>query len=67
MAEKNSKDPLFSGLKKAASFKNTDYKIFGKPCSRPFRRMGVALSYGTESVDILVNKAKQVASCIKVS
>ena len=67
LAEKNSKDPLFSGLKKAACFKNTDYKIFGKPSSRPFRRMGVALSYGTESVDSLVKKAKQVASCIKVS
>lgn len=67
LAKKNSKDPLFSGFKKAACFKNTDYKIFGKPSSRPFRRMGVALSYGTESVDFLVKKAKQVASCIKVS
>ena len=67
LADKNSDDPLFFGLEKAAEFKNTDYKIFGKPNSRPFRRMGVALSYGNDSVDILVQKAKKVASCIKFS
>ena len=66
LADKNSDNPLFSGLEKAAEFKNTDYKIFGKPNSKPFRRMGVALSYGSESVDFLVEKAKKVASCIKV-
>ena len=67
LADKNNDNPVFSGLEKAAEFKNTDYKIFGKPSSRPFRRMGVALSYGSDSVDFLVKKAKQVASCIKVS
>jgi len=66
LADKNSDNPLFSGLEKAAEFKNTDYKIFGKPNSKPFRRMGVALSYGSESVDFLVEKVKKVASCIKV-
>ena len=60
-------NPMFSGLEKAAEFKNTDFKIFGKPSCRPFRRMGVALSYGDESVDFLVEKAKKVASCIKIS
>ena len=67
LANKHSNNPVFSGLEKAANFKNTDYKIFGKPSSRPFRRMGVALSYGSESVDVLVDKVKNVASCIKVS
>tara|TARA_B100001250_G_scaffold412781_1_gene444921 strand:+ start:1311 stop:2468 length:1158 start_codon:yes stop_codon:yes gene_type:complete len=67
LADKDNDEPVFIGLEQAAEFKNTDYKIFGKPSSRPFRRMGVALSYGSESVDFLVEKAKQVASCIKVS
>ena len=67
LADKDNDKPVFIGLEQAAEFKNTDYKIFGKPSSRPFRRMGVALSYGSESVDFLVKKAKQVASCIKVS
>jgi len=67
LADKDNDEPVFIGLEQAAEFKNTDYKIFGKPSSRPFRRMGVALSYGSDPVDILVEKAKTVASCIKVS
>ena len=41
--------------------------LFGKPSTRPYRRMGVALSYGNESIDGLVEKAKEVANYIKVS
>ena len=58
--------PEFSGLEKAASFLNTDFKIFGKPTTRPYRRMAVALSYGNEDVRTLVDKAKEVASSISV-
>lgn len=58
--------PEFSGLEKAASFPNTDFKIFGKPTTRPYRRMAVALSYGNEDVRTLVDKAKEVASSISV-
>ena len=50
----------------AAKFEQTDFKIFGKPSARPFRRMGVALSYGSRSVEELVKSAKEVASCIKI-
>jgi len=63
----NNNQPVFSGIEEAARFKNTDFKFFGKPNTRPFRRMGVALSYGSEPVKILVERAKKVASCIKVS
>jgi phosphoribosylglycinamide formyltransferase 2 len=62
----SNKQPLFSGLELAAQFKNTDFKIFGKPSTRPFRRMAVALAYGDEDVKILVEKAKEVATHIKV-
>ena len=58
--------PIFSGLEVAAKFKNTDFKIFGKPITRPYRRMAVALAYGNEEVAELVSKAKEVASQIKV-
>ena len=58
--------PVFTGLDKAASIENTDFKIFSKPSSRPYRRMAVALAYGKDSVDILVEKAKNVASHIKL-
>jgi phosphoribosylglycinamide formyltransferase 2 len=67
LADKESAEfPVFSGLEVAAKFKNTDFKIFGKPITRPYRRMAVALAYGNEEVADLVSKAKEVASKIKV-
>ncbi|MEJ6734549.1 MAG: formate-dependent phosphoribosylglycinamide formyltransferase [Flavobacteriales bacterium] len=61
----NSTFPVFSGLNEAASIDNSDFKIFGKPTSRPFRRMAVALAFGeNESIDSLVQRAKNVASKI---
>lgn len=65
-SESNEK-PTFSGLEKAALHPNSDFKLFGKPTTRPYRRMAVALTYGNESVADLVKKAKRVASEISVS
>ena len=62
----NNAFPVFSGLKEAAAFPNTAFTIFGKPTTRPFRRMAVALAYGNENTSILVVKAKEVAAKIKV-
>jgi len=58
--------PVFLGLEDALSTSKTDIRLFGKPSTRPYRRMGVALTYGEESVEVLVEKAKQVASKISV-
>ena len=46
---------------------NSDVRIFGKPSTRPFRRMAVTLTYGSEDVNKLVNKAKKLAKGIKVN
>tara|TARA_B110000459_G_scaffold176645_1_gene200796 strand:+ start:25 stop:1185 length:1161 start_codon:yes stop_codon:yes gene_type:complete len=62
----NEKFPLISGLKEAANYKNTDFKIFGKPTTRKYRRMAISLAYGTEETSILVEKAIEVASKIKI-
>ena len=59
--------PTFIGLKEAANFKNTDFKIFGKPTSRMYRRMGITLAHGTEACSELVLKAKEMAGKIKVN
>jgi len=64
--KENNKFPTFTGLNEAANFKNTDFKIFGKPATRPYRRMAVALAYGSEDTSVLVEKAKEVAAKIKV-
>ena len=67
LADKESSEfPIISGLKEAAKYKNTDFKIFGKPTTRKYRRMAVALAYGNEETPILIEKAKKVASKIKI-
>ena len=62
----SSEFPITSGLEEAANYKNTDFKIFGKPTTRKYRRMAVTLAYGSEETSILVKKAKEVASKIKI-
>jgi phosphoribosylglycinamide formyltransferase 2 len=64
--KENNAFPTFTGLSEAAQFPNTDFKIFGKPTTRPYRRMAVALAYGTENTTELVKKAKEVAAKIKI-
>jgi len=64
--KENNNFPIFTGLDDAAAFPNTDFKIFGKPTTRPYRRMAVALVHGTENTNELVEKAKEVAAKIKV-
>jgi len=67
LADNNNSDfPHITGLEQATNFKNTDFIIFGKPTTRPYRRMAVALAYGNESTAELVEKAKIVASKINV-
>ena len=58
--------PQITVTEKAALIENTDFKIFGKPSTRKYRRMAVALAYGNGSTDELVNKAKEVASSISI-
>ena len=68
LAKSGSTDfPEYTGLEEAAKVPNTDFKIFGKPSTRPYRRMAVALTYGTEHVTELVEKAKNLAAKISVS
>ncbi|CAN5235020.1 formate-dependent phosphoribosylglycinamide formyltransferase [soil metagenome] len=60
--------PNISGLADALNEKNVDVKIFGKPFTRPYRRMAVALAWDNPGTDVksLVEKAKEVAAKIKV-
>ena len=65
-SDNGSSFPLISGLEEAAAIADSDFIVFGKPSTRPYRRMAVGLAYGNEPVSDLVERAKQVASCIKV-
>jgi phosphoribosylglycinamide formyltransferase 2 len=44
LAERDSESLSYEGLAEALAEPGTDLRIFGKPTSRPYRRMGVALA-----------------------
>lgn len=68
LASENSDNPTYSGIEKVAALPKTDFRIFGKPTSRPYRRMGVVLSNDTITTPIeeIVERAKETASLVKV-
>ncbi len=55
----------FEGVASALSEPDVDLRLFGKPDSRPFRRMGVALAKGND-VQQAREKANKAASQIKI-
>jgi phosphoribosylglycinamide formyltransferase 2 len=56
------------GIEKALEQANTDVRIFGKPTTRQYRRMGVALAYDNVGVDMdaLRKKVKAAADSINL-
>lgn len=69
LAKDYSNHPTYSGLEAAAAIPKSDFKIFGKPYSRPYRRMGIALAYDNINTPIndLRAKAKKIADMISVN
>jgi phosphoribosylglycinamide formyltransferase 2 len=68
LASENSTNPTYSGISEIAALLKTDFRIFGKPTSRPYRRMGVALTNDTLETPIeeVIKKAKKAASLVTV-
>ncbi len=64
--ESSTCEPVFSGIEDAALEPNSDFRIFGKPFTRPFRRMAVTLTFGDQKVEELVVNAQRMASKISV-
>ena len=58
--------PLFEGIEDAMNTIDSEVRLFGKPATRPYRRMGVTLKYGTNDVKELVEQARDMASKINV-
>ena len=46
--------------------KQTDIKIFGKPTTRKYRRMGVTLAYDEPNTDVQQVKQKVINNAAKV-
>ena len=69
LASQNSDNPTFTGIENVACLPKTDFRLFGKPTSRPYRRMAVVLSYDTLQTQIeeIVERAKETAKLITVN
>jgi phosphoribosylglycinamide formyltransferase 2 len=59
LADKEGSTPVFTGVEKVLSQPKTDIRLFGKPTTRPYRRMGVVLTYDQPGSDI--DRVKQRA------
>lgn len=68
LASKTAEQFAITGVDKALEQSNTDVRIFGKPTTRPYRRMAVALAYGPVDADVneLRHKAKEAADHISI-
>src|SRR5690606_32300658 len=68
LASQDAENPKITGIEHVAGKLNTDLRIFGKPTARPYRRMGVVLTYENENtaIETLVKKAQDLSKKIKV-
>ena len=65
LADRESEKISYSGLDNALKIKNSEVRIFGKPSSRKYRRMGVALTTA-KSTAAARRLAAVVASRVKI-
>lgn len=65
--QESAEAPSFTGLEQVLCDPQAEVRIFGKPNTRPFRRMAVTLAFGHEPVEQIVERAKGHAASIKLS
>lgn len=65
LADRDSEQFSFSGVAEALKAKQTDVRLFGKPSTRVYRRMGVALARG-KNTDEARKKARAAAAKVKI-
>lgn len=59
--------PQYAGLAEAAALPQTDFRIFGKPLTRRYRRMGVALAYDAPGADVQMVKQRAIEAAGRIS
>ncbi|NTW54067.1 MAG: formate-dependent phosphoribosylglycinamide formyltransferase [Chlorobaculum sp.] len=60
-------NPQYVGLEEALAEQGSDIRIFGKPVTRQYRRMGVALVSGEKGSDVESLKQQAIANAAKVT
>ncbi|MCY1636348.1 formate-dependent phosphoribosylglycinamide formyltransferase [Marinifilum sp. D737] len=68
LAKEEGVNPYFEGLEQIAVYPKSDFRLFGKPTTREYRRMGVTLAYNSVDTDVMatVEKAKEMAALVSV-
>ncbi|WP_432411651.1 formate-dependent phosphoribosylglycinamide formyltransferase [Rasiella sp. SM2506] len=68
LATGHSDTPTFSNIEAVASAPKSDFRLFGKPTSRPYRRMGVVVTYDALGGDVteVTKRAKELAAQVEV-
>lgn len=66
LANREGSNPDYSGIEKAISQKQTDIRIFGKPTTRPYRRMGVCLAWDKKGSDVMKVKKRAIKNAASV-
>jgi phosphoribosylglycinamide formyltransferase 2 len=66
LADRDADDFAFEGLAEALALGDTDVRIFGKPVTRPYRRMGVALARAADA-STAVTVAKAAANAVRIT
>jgi len=69
LADGHSTNPTYSGIPNVAALAKTDFRIFGKPSARPYRRMGVVLTHDSLETPIenVVERAKETSKLVTVN
>jgi phosphoribosylglycinamide formyltransferase 2 len=68
LANKSATEYAFEGISTLLATANTDVRLFGKPTTRPYRRMGVVLIYDDVNINMnaLIEKAKTLRDEVSI-
>ena len=68
LANKSATEYSFEGISTLLATSNTDVRLFGKPTTRPYRRMGVVLIYDDVNINMnaMIEKAKTLRNQVSI-
>ncbi|MBS1661670.1 MAG: formate-dependent phosphoribosylglycinamide formyltransferase [Bacteroidetes bacterium] len=68
LADKEGGHPIFTGVEKVLGQPKADIRLFGKPTTRTYRRMGVVLTYDRPEADVdqVKKRAIELAKEVKI-
>ena len=67
LAQANGENPYFTGVEEVLKASQTDIRLFNKPTTRPYRRMGVVLVNDEVTADTTALKTRAAALAAKVN